>query len=188
MSKLDKVKKVILLCHCVINEKSKVKKVDINPPGDIKEFINLLVDNEIGILQLPCPEMICYGLKRWGHVKEQFDTPHYRNLCRELFQPYLEQIKDYLANNYEIIGLVGIEGSPTCGVYKTCTGNWGGQLGNNPYLQDAINTITLSDESGILIDEIRNILSQNNISLPLIDYNKNDMNAFMEKIKRIINA
>ncbi|WIV11286.1 CD3072 family TudS-related putative desulfidase [Proteiniborus sp. MB09-C3] len=183
---MDKVKKVILLCHCVINEKSKVKKVDINPPGDIKEFINLLIDNEIGIIQLPCPELTCYGLKRWGHVKEQFDTLYYRKICRELFQPYLEQIQEYLANNYKIVGLVGIEGSPTCGVYRTCSGKWGGQLGNNPYLQDTLNTITLAEESGILIDEIKNILNKNNISFPLIDFNKNDMTTFMDKIKPII--
>lgn len=183
---MDKVKKVILLSHCVINEKSKVKKFEINPPGDIKEFINLLIDNEIGIIQLPCPEMFCYGLKRWGHVKEQFDTPHYREICRELFQPYLEQIKEYIANGYEIIGLIGIEGSPSCGIYKTCSGKWGGELGGNPYLQDTINTITLADESGVFIEEIKNILSENNISFPFIDYNKNEIDVFMKRIKTII--
>lgn len=183
---MDKVKKVILLSHCVINEKSKVKKIEINPPGDIKDFLNLLIDNEIGIIQLPCPELTCYGLKRWGHVKEQFDTPHYRKLCRNLFQPYLEQIKDYIANDYEIIGLIGIEGSPTCGIYKTCSGKWGGQLGNNPYLQDTLDTIELADESGILIEEIKQILDENNISIPLIDFNKNDIDTFMERIKTII--
>lgn len=183
---MDKVKKVILLCHCVINEKSKVKKTEFNPPGDIKEFINLLIDNEIGIIQLPCPEMTCYGLKRWGHVKEQFDTSHYRKICRELFQPYLEQIIEYISNDYKIIGLVGIEGSPTCGIYKTCCGKWGGELGSNPCLQDTLNTIILADESGIFIEEIKKILSENNISFPLIDFNKNDIATFMNKIMPII--
>ncbi len=83
------------------------------------------MDNNISIIQLPCPEITYYGVKRWGHVKDQFDTTHFRKHCRQLFSIYLEQIEEYINNGYEILGIVGIEGSPTCGVNKTCVGKWG---------------------------------------------------------------
>ncbi|AFS79445.1 hypothetical protein DUF523 [Gottschalkia acidurici 9a] len=176
---MDRVKKVIILCHCLMNEKSKVKKVNITSSKYKKEFISLLIENEIGIIQLPCPEMICYGLKRWGHVKNQLDTPHYRKLCNELFQPYLDQIKQYLSNNYEVVCLVGVNGSPTCGVNRTCTGSWGGELGQNPNLKDTLNTISSSRESGVFIDEIKAILKDHNISIPFINFNKNNINNYI---------
>ncbi|WP_425447899.1 CD3072 family TudS-related putative desulfidase [Dethiothermospora halolimnae] len=183
---MDKVKKVILLSHCVLNEKSKVKKSEINPPGDISNFLNILLEKEIGIIQLPCPELTCYGLKRWGHVKEQFDTIHYRKHCRNLFNIYLDQLKEYIKNDYEIVALIGIEGSPTCGIYKSCTGEWMGEIGSNESLPEMLSTIKLSNTSGILMEEIKCILDKNNIEIPYIDFNKNYIDDFLVKLKKLI--
>lgn len=182
---MDKVKKLVLLSHCIINEKSKVKRINTYYSNKRKEFINLLIDNQIGILQLPCPEVICYGVNRWGHVKNQLDTPHYRKTCRELFYPCFDQIKEYLRNDYEIMALVGIDGSPTCGIHKTCIGNWGGEVMDNPNFQDTVDSITSVYESGVFIDEIKDILHEEGISFPFTSFNKINTNNFIDKFHSV---
>lgn len=183
---MTKAKKVILLSHCILNEHSKVKKWD----NDVKvtelntmDFLKFLLDNEIGIIQLPCPELKGYGLKRWGQVKEQYDHPHYRKMCRELFEPILDQILEYQSNGFEIISLMGIYGSPTCGIYKTCSGNWGGEIGSNPDLQSTIATVSGIDDSGILMEEINKIFKDNNLDIPMIDFYKENLVSIIDQLK-----
>lgn len=39
-----------------------------------KKFMHKAIDQEVQIIQLPCPEFTLYGPKRWGHVSNQFDN------------------------------------------------------------------------------------------------------------------
>ena len=74
---MNRSKKIAVLSHCILNQNAVVK-------GEYKDmnvflpFVKKLFEDNIGILQLPCPETECYGLKRWGHVKEQFDNTGYK--------------------------------------------------------------------------------------------------------------
>jgi predicted secreted protein len=184
---MTKAKKVIILSHCILNEYSKVNKWDKDEKItelNTMDFLKFLLDNEIGIIQLPCPELKGYGLKRWGQVKEQYDHPHYRKICRELFEPILDQILEYQSNGFEIISLMGIYGSPTCGIYRTCSGNWGGEIGSNPDIQGTIATVTGIDDSGILMEEINQIFKANNLDIPMIDFHKENLVSIIDQIKK----
>lgn len=186
---MDETKRVVILSHCVLNEHSKVKswkEDENNKEYNLIDFLTILSKNNIGIVQLPCPEMTCYGLKRWGHVKEQFDHPHYRKLCRSLFEPILDQIIEYRANGVEVLSLVGIYGSPTCGVNKTCIGQWGGEIGSNPDLQGTIGNVYGIDDMGILIEEIKKIFKDNDLDIPMIDYNKNNLEITINEMKNLL--
>lgn len=186
---MDEVKRIVILSHCIINVHSKVKswKKDENiREYDLIDFLKILGENNIGIVQLPCPEMTCYGLKRWGHVKNQFDHPHYRKLCRSLFEPILDQILEYRANGIEVLALLGIYGSPTCGVNRTCIGEWGGEIGSNPNLLGTIGTVSGVTDSGIFMEEIKSILKVHNIDIPIIDYNKNYLEMTLNEIKELL--
>ncbi|WP_372481109.1 CD3072 family TudS-related putative desulfidase [Clostridium tagluense] len=75
-----------------------------------------LIDQGIGIIQLPCPEFKFLGPQRKPMNKEQYDSPEYRTLCKNLFMPILEDIKKYLAEDYSLVGILGINESPTCSI------------------------------------------------------------------------
>ena len=75
-----------------------------------------LLDQGIGIIQLPCPEFKFLGPQRAPMNKEEYDSPKYRTLCRNLFTPILEDIKKYLALDYSLLGILGIGESPTCSI------------------------------------------------------------------------
>lgn len=121
-------KKVILLAHCVLNQNSKIDRCACYP-GPITEVVNALVAKGIGIIQLPCPEVLFMGLSR-GIIAEneqsiesedtrvaeamvkQANTPVFRELVRQ----QADLIAEYQKNGFAVLGLVGINGSPTCGV------------------------------------------------------------------------
>ena len=75
-----------------------------------KKFMHLAIDNDIQLIQLPCPEYTLYGAKRWGHVSDQFDNPFFRRHCRNLLEPIMDQLKEYVANGdrFEVLGFLTI--------------------------------------------------------------------------------
>lgn len=182
---MNRNRKIILLCHCILNCNSKVEGCSLYG-GAMSDITKALIDSGFGIIQLPCPELTLYGIKRWGHVKDQFDTPYYRKHCRNMFVPYLEQLQDYMSSGYEIIGLIGINGSPSCGINKTCMGSWGGEFSESPDLESTLGSVKLVASQGVFIEELSSILQANNINLPFIGIDEADMADSVEKINNFI--
>ncbi|MDK2463435.1 MAG: hypothetical protein QI223_01485 [Candidatus Korarchaeota archaeon] len=118
-------KRVILLAHCLLNQNSVVFG-KARRPGPVGELVKLLVDAGVGMVQLPCPELTHYGLRRFWAVKEQFDNPGFRARCRRIASEVAEVVGEYLRNGYEVLGFVGVNGSPSCGVREHGSGDWMG--------------------------------------------------------------
>lgn len=182
---MKRSRKIIMLCHCILNCNSKVEGCSTYC-GAMPEITAAIMDSGIGMLQLPCPELTMYGIKRWGHVKDQFDTPYYRSHCRKLFMPYLDQIQDYKKNGYEVVGILGIDGSPSCGVRKTCSGNWGGEFSENPDLKGTLDSVEMTDSEGVFIEEVAALLKSSSINLPFIGIDEACMADSIIKIKEVI--
>jgi predicted secreted protein len=163
---------ILFVCHCFFNDASKLKHQDSEKQNLERQKKRLLLknflDNDIELIQLPCPEFIIYGSNRWGHVSTQFDTPFFRKTCEELLQPYLLQIEEYYKypDQFEIIGIIGINGSPSCGVQFTCGGDWGGEFSTIPNLNDMIHDVPKVMQPGIFMDVFQNLLASKNIILP----------------------
>ncbi|WP_376741826.1 CD3072 family TudS-related putative desulfidase [Pelotomaculum terephthalicicum] len=175
----------MLLSHCILNANSKVEGLS-GYAAIISEIVSMLMEKEIAIIQLPCPEMTVYGIKRWGHVREQFDTPFFREKCREIIKPIIYQLIDYVKNGYKIIGIIGIDGSPSCGVSKTCSGDWGGELSAN--INDAkekLSTAAFINKSGIFIEEITKLLNSNHLSMPIAAIDEIDVVSSINNIKQL---
>lgn len=163
---MNRSKKIAIISHCIINQNSVVK-------GEYKNmniffpFIKKLFEENIGILQLPCPETECYGLRRWGHVKEQFDNCGYRKYVEKIVNSFVDIIKEYINNEYEIVGIYGIAGSPSCGVNLTCSANWEGEI--SLYKEDIVSRIKMINESGIFMEIFKSVLDKNKINIPFYD-------------------
>ncbi|RKD22348.1 Predicted secreted protein [Caminicella sporogenes DSM 14501] len=182
---MKRSREIILLSHCILNANSKVEGLS-EYSGVLFELTNLIIKRGIGIIQLPCPEMLMYGIKRWGHVKEQFDTPYFREKCRKLIQPIVNQLIDYKNSGYKILGVIGIDGSPSCGVNKTCSGNWGGEFLNNKLLVDKIHNLKFINASGIFIEEMKKIFRENNLSISFTALDETNINGSINKIKEFL--
>lgn len=165
---MDRSKKIAVLSHCIINQNSVVK-------GEYKEmntffpFIKKLFENNIGIVQLFCPETECYGLKRWGHVKEQFDNIGYKNYSKKTIDLFVDTIKEYINNGYEIIGIYGIAGSPSCGVELTCSADWEGEIKLYKDKEDILSRVKMKNESGVFMEIFKSVLKENKIDISFYD-------------------
>lgn len=178
---MKRKKKILLMCHCILNANSKVEGLATYPSA-ITEIINPLIEMGIGIIQLPCPELTCYGIKRWGHVKEQFDNPYFRRHCQKIFKPYIDQILDYTEQGYEIVGLLGIDGSPSCGVDLTCSATWGGELEATEDLEARLGKVDMIPSPGVFISEIRKTLEDLHLNIPIIGIDETNLPSSLEKI------
>ena len=126
---MKRAKKMVLLAHCILNVNAKVMEIATVSAGCTK-LVSSLLEQGYGIIQLPCMEQHCCGSNRWGQVSEQLNFPSFRRQCRELLTPVVDQVEDFCHNDYQVAAVVGLDGSPACGVNRTCTGPWGGELGH----------------------------------------------------------
>ena len=78
------MKKVVFVPHCILNQNVRaVGKEKSN--GSVKELVNFFAEAEIGIIQLPCPEVeFDGGLERQAKTKESYDKEIYRKHCKEI--------------------------------------------------------------------------------------------------------
>lgn len=183
---MKRTKNIVILSHCILNVNSKVE--GLCEFGNISNrLIKYLMDNDYGIIQLPCPELTMYGIKRWGHVKEQFDNPYYRKHCRKLFEPILEQIEDYINNEYKIETLIAVKGSPSCGHNLACSSPvWGGEFMCKEDIEKKINDLKTINKPGVFMEEIEQMLIEKNIKINIIDMNEENEDITMKNITELL--
>ena len=126
---------VILVAHCVLNQNS-ISDGTADRPAMVREIVDLLADHEVGIVQMPCPELLCLGLDRGNpegaaspvvventRIRAALDTgPPPARLAR-LADDVVHQIAEYSRHGFSILGIVGIDRSPSCGVSTTSRDN-----------------------------------------------------------------
>jgi hypothetical protein len=79
------------------------------------------------VIQLPCPEFSFEGPNRWAKSYQQFDTVFFREHCAGILLSLLQQLQEYVADGAQLVGVIGMEGSPSCGAYKISVAeDWGG--------------------------------------------------------------
>lgn len=111
-------RKILFVSHCVLNQNAKVRGI-AKYQATVKPVVELLLKSNVGIFQMPCPEMSYYGAMRWGQVKSQYDSPMFRKHCKFLVDMVLDQAEDYHRSGYELLGFVMVDGSPVCGLNRT---------------------------------------------------------------------
>lgn len=165
--------KLIFVSHCVLNTLSKVenqKKAKMSGEDSLrKTFLQKALEMDIQLIQLPCPEFTLYGSKRWGHCKDQFNNPFFKAHCRTILAPFLTQMQEYCDNpRFHVLGIVGIEGSPSCGVTQTYRGSWGGEFSGHENINAVLSTIHKEQDSGVFIDVLQEMLKEANLFLPIV--------------------
>jgi predicted secreted protein len=121
-------RRVVVLAHCILNANAKYVGGAACSGADLTAIEPYLREGA-GIVQLPCPESGLLGISRWAMTRNQLDTAGYRRHCRDILRPTLDTLEEFAAAGYEIEGVVGIKGSPSCGVTETSEGYSGGKVG-----------------------------------------------------------
>jgi len=110
--------KVALVSHCILNQNSRVLGL-AKRPSIVNEIVQFLVHNEIGVIQMPCPELAYAGILRPLQTKEQYDNVIYRRHCRKIAEEFAKQVQEYRKCGVKLKFVLGVDGSPSCGVNET---------------------------------------------------------------------
>ncbi len=163
---------LLIVAHCILNKSSKVvmDEKELEAEYQVRDrLLKLALEKDVQLIQLPCPEFLLFGSKRWGHVRDQFDFPFFRKACREMLTPILLQLQEYNGDRerFHILGIVSVEGSPSCGAYLTCRGRWGGDFGSSD-IHSVLDTLQMTDEPGVFMEELQALLKENSLEIPII--------------------
>lgn len=128
-------KKIILVSHCILNQNS-ISDGTADFPGTNASICKLLIESNVGIIQMPCPELLCLGLDRGDvgggerdvveentRIRHQLQSERSVEIMHHLADQILFQIKEYMKNGFLILGVIGINRSPSCGVHTTSKNN-----------------------------------------------------------------
>jgi predicted secreted protein len=125
--------RVVFLSHCLLNQNTRYLG-GATCPGVVVDAIAPYADGGVGIVQMACPEQRTWGgvLKRhflWlvghpraaraGHSLATLGRLYLRMRYRWLARAVVRDIQDYVGNGFEVAGVVGVAGSPSCGVQTT---------------------------------------------------------------------
>lgn len=168
------MKSLLVLSHCILNNASKVSQDETELAAEYElrnRLLKLALEKNVQFLQLPCPEFILYGSQRWGHVKNQFQHPYFKKASEDMLEPVLLQLEEYSrhSESFCILGVVSVEGSPSCGYRCTCTGDWKGEIGTDAacisQLQD---TLEIREEPGVFMEVLNTQLAKRQLKIPVM--------------------
>lgn len=128
-------KKVVFIAHCLLNQNSISDGTAVYPAA-FKTVIKFFLDSDVGIVQMPCPEFRCLGLDRGNiygadcpvttentRIRKEMCKTAPNILLTDLVSQVMQQILEYHKYGFEIIGIIGANRSPNCGVDTTSDNN-----------------------------------------------------------------
>jgi len=117
--------KVVCIPHCELNQNARVAGA-AEAPAAVTGLVGGLMERGIGIVQMPCPELVVLGLDR-AHfqIRSGLDSRPARRLLRRLACQVVYQIEQYRKCGVRVLGVFGKNGSPACGVEMTWKDEYG---------------------------------------------------------------
>lgn len=171
-------KKVVFAAHCFLNQNSISDGTAVYPAA-FKNLVDFFLNADIGIVQMPCPEFCCLGLDRGNihganspvvientRIRTEMKEDEANKKLIKLADYVVQQIMEYDKFGFEIVGIIGANRSPNCGVDTTSDNN------------EEISGM------GLFIEEISHQLSKADISIPLIGLKGND--NIIERLQQLL--
>lgn len=135
--------------------------------SSIKPFVELLINNNINIIQMPCAESSYNNnLIRKPMGLSKYNTKEFNDHCETLAEYTANQIQSITNSGYKVIAILGIEQSPSCCVNYIYTNH-----GNEK-------------RKGLFIDKLANKIQKYNI--PIIGINRKYINKSLSQLDELV--
>ena len=149
--------KIVVVSHCLLNVHSLEDDLAIYP-GLEEEVVELMIKKGVGMVQIPCPEIELSGIFRKALPKEAYDHPKIRSVYHRLAEKITRTLHWYIKKGYEIVAVLGAEGSPTCGI--SFVGKWKDDVNGKKEFPRDIEFVT---GMGVFVEEFQSSLLKKNI-------------------------
>jgi predicted secreted protein len=140
-------KRFVAVIECILNQNARDAGAARFPAMNF-DLLRLCQEQDVGILQMPCPEIAVLGCKRarppGQTIRAALDTASGRQRCALLANDVVDRIEAYLAQGYLLMAILGGNPrSPGCAVHDGDT--------------------DLAMESGVFMKELRAELGRRNL-------------------------
>jgi len=144
---------VVFLTECLMNQNARDQGTAVSPAVN-RALIDLLADRQVGMAQIPCPEIACLGFARQRasgqSIRAALEAQGPAACCAKLAMVTADRIQCYLQQGYEVPAVLGgNDQSPACAVHET-------EPGSN----------RLADSSGIFMRALADGLVRRGLSVP----------------------
>ena len=164
----NRSKKFIFVPFCLMAQAYQAQGiVKYEWKSSIKPIMKLLLDNDINIVQMPCTEATFNdSLIRKPKGLSKYNTKEFNEHCQEKADKVISDIKNIIKCGYEVIGILGIEQSPSCCVNYIYTNK-----GNEK-------------RKGLFIEKIYEGLREYDI--PIIGINRKYVRKSLKELEKVI--
>ncbi len=115
-------KRIVLVSHCIINCNNKFPGY-ADVPGAYTDFMIPIMQAGVGVFQMPCCEVLGWGGVGRKLIEHSLDRANleqewiqnYPELCATWARWTADRVEDYVTNGYQILGVIHVQDSPTCG-------------------------------------------------------------------------
>ena len=127
----NRSKSIIVVAHCLLNQNS-ISDGTADFPSQFRALIDLIMTHNIGLIQLPCPELTCLGLDRRdklggtrpllqenSRIRNLLGEPGNVEQLRLKAEEVASHIQEYESYGFKVLAVIGINRSPSCGVETT---------------------------------------------------------------------
>ena len=124
-------RRVVFLAHCLLNQNA-ISDGTAEVPAAHREILRLILDAQVSVAQMPCPELCCLGLDRGDvhgaerpvveentRIRRAMEKDGPRQKREALADLVAEQVQEYHKHGFQVLGIVGANRSPNCGVETT---------------------------------------------------------------------
>jgi predicted secreted protein len=190
----ERSKRVIFVSHCLLNENTRYLGGAFRR-GCIDELVDRFQQEDLGIYQMRCPEQRAWGgvlkrsivplygckgtlLYRMRHVLLPVFLLYTRHIYQRMAKEIVKDIEDYVRSGFDVAGIVGVGGSPSCGVCTTLDLERSIEVIASCPLAD-IKRQTMNDEAiasclvkgeGLFIKAIRRQLERKHLPLTFLEH------------------
>ncbi len=133
-------KQVVFLAHCAINQNARHYDC-ADFPAFMDPLLDALQENQVGIVQMKCPEMMAIGLGRDRDVPpletitDALELDEGQHRLRLMAEEVIYMIKEYQYQGFHILGILGKNGSPSCGVTEITNKKFEKEKGEGEFIR-----------------------------------------------------
>ncbi len=154
-------KQIVFLAHCFLNTNTRFPGGSGFKGGTLP-LVQKILAMGIGIRQLPCPELNCLGLEKKDYG--ELVPKELRNCYNQTAEKVISEMKSYQKFGYNIIGVIGMDPSPSCGVYQA--------KGKGTILGTDSDT-SEEKKPGVFIEELRKLICDSELEdVPFIGFRR----------------
>lgn len=112
----NRSKKFVFVPFCLLAQAYQAQGiVKYEWKSSIKPIVQLLLNNDINMVQMPCAEASYKNsLIRKPQGITKYDTLEFNCHCEQLAKETWNQIKNIIENKYQVLAIIGIEQSLSC--------------------------------------------------------------------------